>query len=174
MKSGRLQMQLEIVMTSHCVLGTMGDLENNVACTYDRPCYIFKPAVIHVAEIGAGMQLLNYQFQYIKIICFYLLPHDHLFDALLIEDQFDGLVGDIVSPLNQVIVPFIRSKVDAVIEPEAANQDIRFVPFRNAMQPRKDTVAEWINVLSPPHNVHINGKDVLGSISAVLRRNMGD
>jgi len=174
MKTRRLQMQLEIaIIRQICVLGTMSDLENDVACAYDGPCYIFKSAIIHIAEIVAGMQLFSYQFQYIKIICLYLLAHDHLLDALLIEDQFDGLVGDIFSPITEVI-PFIPSKVDTLTVPETATQDIRFVPSRNAMQPRKNTEAERIGVLSHPYHVHVNGKDVFRSISVVLERNMGD
>jgi len=166
-------MQLEIVIMCDCVLEAMSDLKNNVARAYDRLCYIFKSTIMHIAEIIAGVQLFSYQFQYIKIVCLYLLAHDYLLDALLIEDQFDGLIGDIFSPIG-VILPFIPSKVDTVSVPEAATQDIRFVPSRNAMQPRKDTEAERIDVLSHPHNVHINGKDVFGSISVVLQGNMGD
>jgi len=168
----RLQYETETIFR-HLELfgrGITANVEADAALAYSRLHSTYKRTMADVAEIVAGVQLLGHGPQYVEIVGPGFQARDHAIDAVVVVEEFDGRVGEGQFPLvHDLLVLLARAEFVAFDLPETAEQ---VVILRVAMQPGLEVrtghlAARWtvIWTLRRSRHIHVNGEDVLGSIS---------
>lgn len=126
------------------------------------------PVAAEVDEIIAGVQLLEHEPQHVEIVGPHSLIGDHLLDAVSIEQQLHGSVGDVPPATTDAVIVAIVVAQTTVIESafllKTATQNVAVL--RDAAKPGSDMELGWdARVHRDFHHAHVHGVDVLGPMS---------